>query len=477
MSATLPTPVISYAGVAQGLYYSPSALLTSPIQEVTVAAASTGGAAPTGTVTFYLNGIFAGRNAIGLFGEGIASFQANPGNYTLTADYSGDQNYSPVDLSATPISIALTATGISGFSGTQVTTSLLPVTETSETSTVTSGGEFKDSFNVAVDNSSPEAQTTVIEASVIAVPVSNPSAGGFTVEQFANNPVTLQANQVNEVPFSVDVQDAGWTPGTYALEYDVSQGSYFSNIVSQNTFVVTAPVVATGTGVQLGKTKGLPVAVVAGTPVRGSSVVTVTNDETTATKGTETVALYATTTGAIDTSSTLLGSVRKSMSLKAGKSGSVTVPIKTLAPTAGTYTVLARVTDAAGVTTDTTTGPAFAVSAPFIQLTGSISKLSRVTVNAGQSLAFTLALSNTGNMDSTGKASLAVALSADRVTSTIPVETLSKSYTVKPGKTVRLRLTIKVPAAAAGMSLFPRIVVYQSGETYFVTATTAVVVG
>jgi hypothetical protein len=477
MSAVLQAPTISYTGVAQGLYDypHPAAVLYAPIQEVTVADSSSGGPTPTGIVTFYLDGTLAGRGNVD--SDGIAYFQANPGNYTLTADYSGDQNYSPVDLPATAISIALTATGASPFNGAQITTSLLPVTETSETSSVISGGYLQDSFTVGVDNPSSDTYSTTVSASVLAIPVDNPNLTAIAITQSSSSSVTLQANQVSEAPFSVDVQDSGWASGTYVLEYLVYANGGFSDIFSRNTFVVSDPVVATGTGVQLGKTKGLPVAVVAGTAVRGSGVVTVTNDETAAVKGTETVALYATTTGAIDTASTLLGSVRKSMSLKAGKSGSVTVPIKAMAPTAGTYTVLARVTNAAGVTTDTTTGPAFAVSAPFIQLTGSISKVSHVTVNAGEALAFTLTLSNSGNTDSTGKASLAVALSADGVTSTIPVETLSKSYTVKPGKTVRLRLTIKVPAAAVGMTLFPRVVVTQSGETYFVTATTAVAIG
>ena len=251
----------------------------------------------------------------------------------------------------------------------------------------------------------------------------------------------------------------------------------YSNIYSEKTIVVSDTVAQTGTIVQVGKAKGLPSSLVSGTPVRGSAVVTVTNGDTAAREGTETIALYATDTGTIDASSTLLGSVRKSLSFKAAKSASVAVPVKTFASTAGGYTVLARVTDAAGTTTDATAGPIVSVASPLVQLTGTIDKVSPAAVTAGKTLSFTLTLTNSGNADSTGKASLSVALSADGITPTIPIEGLTKSFTLRPGKPVSLRLAIKVSVAAATMTLSPLVIVTQGNETATAAATTAVAVG
>jgi hypothetical protein len=476
----MQAPIIAYAGVSQGVDYfpHPSATLYSPIEDVSVSAASSSGTAPTGTVTFYLNGVLAGYGS--LYSTGFASFQANPGTYTLTAQYSGDQVYSPVDLPATIISIPESATGPSPIaspgSGVLITSSTFPVSEISGTSFVASGAPLQDYFDVAFYNPASHPFNSSFYADVIAVSIDDPQNQYF-VQRGLIIPFRDPPHHVDEVPFSLDVENIDLSIGSYVLEYEVSGNGGFSNIYSTKTIVVSDAVGQAGTHIQVGKAKGLPSSLVSGTPVRGSAVVTVTNSDTAPVQGTDTIALYASSTGTIDASSTLLGSVRRSLSLKAGKSASVAVPIRTFASAAGGYTVLARVTDAAGTTADATAGPVVDVLSPIAQVAGTIARVSPAAVTVGRTLSFTLTLTNSGNADSTGTASLAVALSADGVTPTIPVEGITKVLTLKPGKPVSLRLAIKVPVAAATLTLFPLVVVTQGDETVTAAATTAVKFG
>ena len=158
--------------------------------------------------------------------------------------------------------------------------------------------------------------------------------------------------------------------------------------------------------------------------------------------------------------------MRRSLSLRPGKSAAVSVPIQTFPTAAVGYTVLAQVTDAAGSTAEATAGPVVSVASPYVQLTGTIDKVSPAAATPGRPLSFTLTLTNAGSAASTGEASLAVSLSADGTTPTVAVQTLVRpSLTVRTGHPVPLRLTVKVPTTVAAMDTFLLVVVTQGGAS------------
>ena len=167
--------MITYIGATPGVNYidDPESVSYATVEEVSVAATSPGGAVPTGTVAFFLDGVLAGDSAVNA--SGVASFQADPGLYALTAEYSGDQIYSPADLSDTRVQIPNSATGPSPFSGLTITTSMFPVSDVSGTSVVAPGEPIQDSFDVFVNNAGL-ADKDSISAGIFVEPVNDPEA-------------------------------------------------------------------------------------------------------------------------------------------------------------------------------------------------------------------------------------------------------------------------------------------------------------
>jgi hypothetical protein len=227
----------------------------------------------------------------------------------------------------------------------------------------------------------------------------------------------------------------------------------------------------------LGKTT-VPTAVVSGAKLKGSVTITITNSSTAKVKGTDTFDLYATTDGAVDSASVLVGSVKRALTLAASRSATVTIPVSAGAPGAGTYTLLPKVVDASGGTSVAASGPTVTVAAPFASLSGTVGSVAPVATTPGKTLSFTLTITNAGNVDATGKATLAVYLSADGVALTIPITpTVTKSLTVKPGKPLAVRLKVKVPAGTAAGHFFPLVSFAQGSNVFTEAAGTPVVVG
>ena len=208
----------------------------------------------------------------------------------------------------------------------------------------------------------------------------------------------------------------------------------------------------------------LPTAAVGGVAAKGTVVVTITNNGTATSKGADSLTLYASTDRQIDSSSVQLAAVSKKLALPASKSINLPVAVKGFKLPVGTYTILGRFADTTDAITSVSVGPTLAVAAPYVSLSAAARAVSPITTSAGKSVSFTLDLSNAGNVVSSGAATIAIGLSADGSTQAIAVSSATRSVAIKPGKTIALRLKLKVPMAAAGMSLFP-IVTFSQAET------------
>ena len=225
----------------------------------------------------------------------------------------------------------------------------------------------------------------------------------------------------------------------------------------------------------------LATSVITGTKAkRGSVFVSLTDGGTANSTGTDTVALYATTTGAVDAASTLIGSVQRKLTVRAGHSVTVAVPVASLQLTDGAYTVLAQVTDAAGTAAVSATGPAIAVAPATVTLDVAIGAVSPTALAAGKPLAVTVTVTNSGNTDALGPLTVTLGLSADGgATLAVPFAPVKKGGTVKAnGRAVAVHLKVKTPATVPPGTYLPVVTVTsRTGYTASTVGTTPVTFG
>ena len=220
--------------------------------------------------------------------------------------------------------------------------------------------------------------------------------------------------------------------------------------------------------------------VVSGTAARrGVVVVTITNSTTATITGTSTVALYATTTGAIDSASALIGSVPKRLKLAAGRSVNVAVPVKSLQLSAGAYTVLPQTTDPAGTVVAAAAGPTVQVAAAFVALSAVIGKVGPTALVAGRPITLTVVVTNAGNVNATGAGSVTVGLSADAgATVAVPITPVKHGVNARAGgRAYALRVRVKVPTTAPAGTYLPIVTVTEANNTATAVGTTAITVG
>ena len=204
----------------------------------------------------------------------------------------------------------------------------------------------------------------------------------------------------------------------------------------------------------------LPTAVFTGAVVKGAVAVTVTNGGTATSTGTDMVTLYA-VPGASGSAVVPIAGVTRKLTLKASRSATVSIPVKGLSLPAGTYTIAARVTDAAGGTSASGGGATLAVADPHVVLSATMTA-APAAVLPGRPLTLTLRLTNGGNGDSTGLTTIAVYLSADGTAPTLPVTAVTRSVKVKTGgKAVIMRLKVKVPTTAVAGNFYPLVMLIQ----------------
>ena len=224
----------------------------------------------------------------------------------------------------------------------------------------------------------------------------------------------------------------------------------------------------------------VPTRVVAGTKVKGTVTVTLDNTGGTAIEGTNTVGLYAVTAGQAATAGVLIGSAKRGGTLAGDRSARVAVAVRPTALPVGSYTLMAVVTDAAGTTSTAAAGPTITVVPATVVLSAGITKVSTTATATGKPLSFTLTVTNDGTVAAGGQASVAAYLSVDGTAETVAVTKVRgvpESPKAEPDKPVSYRVTVTVPTGAAGLDLYPLVVITQDGQTATASATTRVAVG
>ena len=224
----------------------------------------------------------------------------------------------------------------------------------------------------------------------------------------------------------------------------------------------------------------VPTSVVAGQRVKGSVTVTVTNSGTTTLAGADKVTLYATqdASGTIDSGSTAVASTTHKLKLAAGRSLTLRLPV--LLNTTGddgSFPLRALVTDAAGNDSASAAVP-LAIAPATVTLAAAVAAVTPTAVQPGQTVHFTLAVTNSGNVDSTGVATVYTGLTADQTTTAVAGPTTRHAVRVKAGgRPVVLRLSIHVPKGTAAGTYYPFANFDQGSQTPGDIAAVPVTVG
>ena len=436
---------LGYAGIVNVAFSGPHGVLNAVDAAVRVTPAVAGGPSPGGLVTFQLDARPAGFSYASFDGD-EATFEANPGTYTLTAHFAGDQTYAPADLPPTVITIPAGAVTGAPF---------LSAVDDQTPAVVNAGAALISSFTVGLNaQGAGTGATDTVDVTVSAVNEADPTIPISLQSQFLSEPVTYSGPGTSAA-FTVDAPTTGLTPGVYQLVYDVGVLGNVATIYSLTPFTVaaaTTPPAGLPAVAELGRA-ATPAPVVAGERSRGLAA---TVSVPAGLAGTDTVAVYTSETGTINAASVLLGTVRKRATVQRGATtATVTVPVQTAAAPAGTYVLLARVTNAAGAATDAAVGPVLAVQPPDVQLRAALSDYvpNATSVRVGAPLAFTLTLTDVGNVAVAGRATVVVSLAGTYGSPSVPVRTVRTAVTVRPGRPVRLRLINRVPAGAVAVGV------------------------
>ena len=201
----------------------------------------------------------------------------------------------------------------------------------------------------------------------------------------------------------------------------------------------------------------VPGSVVAGSSVHGAVSVRIANTGSFTESGRATITIYASSDGTVDGNSIQIGSASiKRLSLRAGKSGEFSVPIKSLPKTLnGVFTLFAQVTDIAGNTTVSSTGPALTAAAPFVAFSETFISATPAPADAsGQKTrtAVKLKIANHGNIASTGKSTIAVYVSPDTSAADgTLIRSLPQTLVLKPGASREVTVPLlTIPSIAQG---------------------------
>jgi hypothetical protein len=249
--------------------------------------------------------------------------------------------------------------------------------------------------------------------------------------------------------------------GTYSVQVQVTDPLGNTSSTSAGTLVVSPRIIAlseTFTRLTLLKS------VVSGSATRAVASLRITNSGNVISAGTTSVAIYASPDG-LFTDATLIAQINPRLSIPAKRSAPVTVQLKQIpASLDGSFTILAQVTDPNGVVTSVSSDTVVNIAPPIVTLAATVSA-APFTIAAGKTVTLTLDISNSGNIPSTGNATISLGLSSDGSTELPGSTTLNRTVTIPNGKTVPLRLRFTVPVGTTPAMYFPFVSFTQGGNT------------
>jgi hypothetical protein len=198
--------------------------------------------------------------------------------------------------------------------------------------------------------------------------------------------------------------------------------------------------------------------IASGATARGEIGLNLSNPTAAEIKGKSTLQLFASSDGAIDSSSIVLAKISKSLDVKPSAFAPATLQVKISGSElpVGDYTLLARILDSSGGSAVSTSGPALKITPPVMSLSASVVRFAAPsTVIAGEPLHTSIVMRVTNTGTTLAKSSAAVPFSTD-IVAIGPVvgsfyQPIVKSLNLAPGRST----VISVPLKAVSFSLVP----------------------
>jgi hypothetical protein len=386
--------------------------------------------------------------------NGVATFSnltlSTSGSYTLTA----------TDGSLTAATSGSIPVAVPGNITPTILRNTLP-------DSLVSGGKVKAVVVVNETNSSSNISSGFITTNIFAT-----TDGAQTLLGTLHRKVTLKAGKSTSVSIPITSIPAGLS-GSYTIQaQSVDTAGNLQNVTGASVKIAAPFISLTEAVTKL----TLPSSVLADSAIKATAVVKVTNAGNVNSAGITTVRLYASTDGTA-AGGTLIGSLTRSLTIKPGLSTMVTVPITQIpAGLSGTYSIVAEVTDPNAVRTEVNTGNTVKIAAAYVTLGATLSAPSPASAAPGKSVNITVTITNTGNVPSTGAATINLGLTSDRTTELAGSVSSTRIEKILPGKPLVLKLKLAIPATLSAGSYFPYFTFDQPLGNTTAVGTTAIAV-
>jgi hypothetical protein len=358
----------------------------------TVSATTAGGATPTGSVTFVDGSTVLG--SVDLSAGGVASLTTTAlvqGINTITATYGGSSTYT----ASLPAQVSVNVDG----------PGLLPINTVTVLTSAIAGTKIHALTTVTLMNPTASTTTGVGTLNLYA------STDG-TVDTTSTLIKTLVLNELNvKSQKSVNVKDiitelpASLASGGYTLLGLMMSPSGIVDFSSTGpTFSVVAPFISLSESVS---TVNLGQSIVSGAATKGSVKLVVTNHGNIPSSGLTTFNITASPASGVV--GTTIISVTKKVTIPAGKSKTIVIPLTSIPVLAnGQYYLVTQVTDPNSGVSVASSG-AVTIAAPFVALSAAFAPGSSAVLTLGA----TIIITNNGNIDDVAEFSALVGFSTD----------------------------------------------------------------
>ena len=275
--------------------------------------------------------------------------------------------------------------------------------------------------------------------------------------------------------FSTAALPAGANAVTAAYGGDASYAA--STSAAAATVTVAAPAAGAAALTPSLSAVALPSALVAGATKKLSVPIVIGDTGTGAVKGPVTVTLYASTDTTLDANDPVIATLHKTLAAKAGKSTKATLTLPGLPASlaAGTYHLLAQVTDPSGFAQTAATATTVTVAAPFVSPAIAFAAATTAVVNGTKRGSAQLSITNHGNVAIDGPVTVTLYETATGAvdTKSATLGTVSRKLNVPAGKTVKVSVPVTAAKSlAAGTYQLAAVVTTTAAEGAPATSTT-----
>ncbi len=406
---------------------------------------------------------------------------ANPGSdITFTATVSSSDN----NITTTPTGNVTFFNGSTNLGTASVVdgTATLDVGSSASVGANSITAQYSGDATFAADTSAAFTQTVLAPTITTVVSNENPSLAGddviFTATvtgddgagdvpsgnvEFFDNGVDLGGGDLDDTGTATFDTAGSLALGAHPITAQYQADSNFAESLST---VLTQAVNQPGLVPLVTKTT-LPAAIVEGNATHGTVTITL-NNQTSSEILADNITVFASSNGEIDGATPLVSDISKhGIPILAGKTKVLTLTVKSTAGLSdGTYSLLVQVSSSLDQDSNSVTGPTVSVAAPFVDLSavGSTGIVKPNPVTIGKAVTLTITLENSGNIPTSGAASVEIGLSTDGQTESTSIETTAASIRIRPGKSGVVHLHFKIPTTVEPASYQPFVTITDDGD-------------